>query len=277
MATLVVDQPIKEFFGEQLSNTEVPINTATAGSRHAIARRNGFNEILFEPAAACRMHLTPRILHCYFYDASLAIGSRWLNLIGDDAQALINRHVVGDTGTVLDAMQTEDFLYIASSATHAGIFVDMDGSSVNSNNVNPTFQYSRVDKTFVTQADTDGTDSTGTLAQDGTISLDAVPTDWRAMRLSDMLPAADLPAGDAATERYFWGRISVTGALSADVEIEQLVLVHADQGDSTNDGGAGFFKASVEYTVDISAEVGGLEWIAQGGAATTVNLTWIRR
>ena len=275
MATLVVDQPIKEFFGEVLSNTEVPINPATAGSRHAIARRLVFNEILFEPAAAARMHLTPRIVAAYFYDASRALGSRWLDLIDDASKALINRHVAGDTGTVLDAMQTADFIYIAAEATYGGIFVDMDASSINANNVSVSFDYSRQGD-FTSQALTDGTDSTGTLRQDGTISLDAVPTDWVARRLDALLPSDDLPS-KLATNPLFWGRLSVSGALGGDTEIEQLVLVHADQGDSTNDGGAGFFKATTEYTIDLSPDVGGLEWIAQGGAATTVNLTWIRR
>ena len=91
-----VSAPITKTYSEQLVNAECPANN---GTRRPIAVRRGFSEVLIEPAAAGRLHLVPAIREFYFYDNSLPLGSRWIDLLRDKDKALINRHVAGDTST----------------------------------------------------------------------------------------------------------------------------------------------------------------------------------
>ena len=264
MAIRIVDAPIKDLYGEQLT---VPANT---GTRNIFPMRFGFGEILIEPAAAMRLGFAPRIKEAWFYDAS---ATTWVNLL-NASRALINRHVAGDTGTTLDAMQTTDYIYVGCDEPYLGLYVNMDASTVNSNAATLAGGYSKNDDTFAALTiGSDGTASAGaTLAQDGLV-LWTVPTDWARFSLATIL--ADITA---PSRKLHWVRLSVSAALSADVEMEQLAALHTPAVAASTTTGPGMFnKASQEYSIDVSDEVGALEVIAQGAVATTVNVSWIKR
>ena len=270
-----VSKPIREFYSEQLGAAECP---ASNGTRHPIAARRGFSEILIEPAAAGRLHLVPAIRALYFYDASRDPSNRWINLIADKDQALINRHVAGDTGKLLNSMVTLDDIYIGMVKPVKGWYIDMDASLVNVVASTMVGAYSQ-GRQFTATAITDGTNTgTETLAQDGLIVIDAVPAAWTASSLEEIL-GEDSPSYD---QRLYWFRLSHNATLTAGVEIEQVVpLTEIGAGTITTDSQSIMVKASTEYTIpvrmDLPAWVGALEFIAQATSATTANLTWIQR
>ena len=274
-----VSAPIRKVYSEQLANANCPANTADNTTRRPIAVRRGFSEILIEPAAAGRLHLVPAIREAYFYDASRTLGDRWIDLLRDKDKALINRHVAGDTETYLNSMTASDFLYIGTVRPAKGYFMDMDASLVNAVVATLAAEYSRLGG-FATTAITDGTASGGApLATDGNVGIDTVPTDWGAFELKQLLPISDVPK---RKERLFWSRLSVSATLTAGVEIEEIVpLAAVGAGTITTASDSIIVKASTEYSIPIPINipewVGALEFIAQGAAATTANLTWIAR
>jgi len=271
-----VSRPLTRAYSEQLGNTEVPANN---GTRLPIAVRRGFTEILVEPAAACRMHMVPGIAALYFYDASRNPKARWIDLLGDKDKAIINRHVAGDSGKALNAMTTADAIYMGMKRVGKGWHIDMDASLVNA--VNPTTMtgaYSQ-GNAFTATAITDGTDTGAgaTLAQDGNVTIDTVPTTWTTAKLSAILGKNDAPPGDP---QLFWFRLTVSATLTNGVEIEKIIPMAAvGAGTITTDSDSLTEKAATEYSVPIAIPewVGALEFIAQAAAATTANLTWLAR
>ena len=257
MATNVVNEPIQEFHGESLT---VPGSSAARG---IFLLRKPFGEFLFEPQAAMRLVLSPRIELGYFYDASAAVGSRWKDL----ASRITNRHVAGDTSTILDAMQTGDFIYLGCKVPFLGFWVDMDASAINGNTATLAMAYSKSDSTFASGTiSSDGTvTSSATLAKDGLVVI-TVPTDWMQFKLSAIL--SDL---SAPSRELYWLRFSVSAALSADIEMEGIAALQ-----SPVSVGA-YLKANVEYTMGLGDEVGSLEVLAQADAATSAKCSWIRR
>lgn len=254
MAVRIIDAPIKELLGENLT-----VN-GSGGAVLYYALRHGWREVLIEPQAAVRLALAPAIQELWFYDNSAT--TKWVSL----NKHLTNRHVDSDTGTTLDSAQAADYLYIGFVDISGGVYVDMDGTSVNGTTSAMAGGYTKSDGTFAALSVTDGTASGGaTLAQDGAVTW-TVPTDWIANDLPTVLSDSTAPSS-----KLFWVRLSFGSGLDSDTEIEQLIPI------AQNSNRRGYFKASVEYTIDLSSEVGALEVLAQGAGGTSVNVTWIRR
>jgi len=272
MVMHVVDKPIREVYSEQLGNANVPANN---GVRIPIAVRRGFTEVLVECAAAARIHLVPAIRKMYFYDTTQTGAARWRDLLGDDHKAIINRHVAG-AATVL--MTAADFLYVGFARPVKGLYCDLDGSVKNGEAATLTAAYSTTSKAFASTAITDGTTNGGaTLTQDGNVTIDTIPADWGVATLKELL--GNPPKAPPVSDNLFWLRFAVNAALDA-VEFEQVVpLAEVGAGTITTASQSITVKASTEYTVPIRSpdEVGALEFIAQGGAASTANLTWIKK
>src|SRR3990167_5547988 len=240
----VVDAPIRGFHDENLT---VP---ASNGTKTVFNVRHGFREVGITPTLAVVVALAPRIAQAWFYDASAT--SKWIDLLGGQ-NAIVNRQVAGDTSTTLDAMQTGDKIYLGTFEPHGGVFVDMDASAVNGNASTLSLKYSKNDDTFAVQAITDGTASGGaTLAQDGNITLDAIPTTWDAVHLRTLL--SDVTAPPAV---LYWVEFSISAALSADVEVEEFAAFHQD---SANVGEK--IPAGTLHFIDISTHTGGLEMLS---------------
>ena len=270
MTKRTLDRGILETVGEQLA---VPASNATANNITVFATRWGFGGLVIEPAAALRWQLTPKIHSIFLYDVSAAVGSRWKNLQGN-ANGLLDRHVAGDTSTLLDSMQTGDKIYIGTQRPHGGFSVDMDASAVNGNASTLTLKYSKSDNTFASQAITDGTITvaTKTLSGDGNITLDAIPTDWVE---DDLKVLTGLTQMDLPNRRLYWVELSISAALSADVEIEKVISMSQRASGATL--GGGYMKANVEYTLNFSDDAGGLQLMAQAASSTTANVSWLKR
>ncbi len=261
MGVYVIDAPIRELLGENLA---VP---GSGSARTAFNLRHGYREILLEPQAALRFALGPRIAALWFYDASAAVGSRWIDLLALSAGgALINRQVSGDTGNTLNEMTTSDRIYIGCLEPFLGLSVDMDAAKVNDQAATLAGAYSQAAAFATLTIASDGTKpGNNTLAQDGLIAF-TVPSDWVKASLYDLTADIYAPA-----LRAYWARLAVNAQLGATVEIEKIAVL-------VNPTGYGaYLKANVEYTIDLSDHVGSFEVIAQGAGATTINVTWVRR
>lgn len=271
----ITDAPISDFFGEQLG---IPAENAT---KTVFALRHGFSEILFHVDAAARLHLTPAITEIFHFDASASAGSRWVSLLGsqgNEFNSLINRSVTGGTGTQLDSLAVADFIYIGTTRRHGGIDLQMT-ASVNGTNSVLTAAYG-ADTSFTADAITDGTISgSATMAQDGNITIDSVPTQslWRRRTLSALGLTDD---GDLPAAKLYWWRLDVSVELDSDTEWEEVICFHhTNAADVAEAGGSMYVKSGVEYTIDIDRNlVGGLEFSEDAAVGSKlVNLTWISR
>lgn len=271
MATDILGAGLNDTFGEQIT---IP---SSGAAKEVYALRFGFGAVNLTCSTSFRMAFPPKIDELWFYDASAAEGSQWINLIGDAGagnNALINRTTTGATGTVLDSWATADFLYIGTRRRHGGFFWNMT-ASVNGTNSVLTMAYSKSDNTFASQAITDGTiTGSATMAKDGNVTLDAIPSDWEEALLSKILTGAALTG--APPKQTHWVRFDVDTELDSDTEIEELVAFHEDPATGTSSGAPGFFNANEEYDFRIGSEVGGFEIANQAAASATLTVSWLK-
>ena len=267
MAVRVVDAPIEDLFGE---GDLAPKSSANLiANRRSLNVRHGFNEILFNFVAAGRLALCPKILGVFWYDDSNA--ERFNNLL-DPSDAMLDS---ARTGVSSFTLAVADFLYIGAIRRFGGVRLDL--TNLNTNVSTLTCQHSSTaDGGFTDLTITNGTDSSGTFAQDGniTFTIAATPAEgvWlneSLRKLTGLATAPDLKA--------YWLRLD-TSALLENVSIAQMSSFHHNM-DSViaNGGGGGQFKAGVEYTLDLHGNIGAVEFIASAGSDTTMQLTWIRR
>lgn len=119
---------------------------------------------------------------------------------------------IGAGHVPLDAMPSEDFLYIGSDIQFLGLDIDM-GSNVNANTATLTVEYWN-GSAWTALSITDRTIASGkTLAQDGDIVWSG-PSGW-AMKVVN-------------SENKYWVRLSVSAALSATVDVDNIEIVEAD-------------------------------------------------
>ena len=260
----VVDAPIKELFGQQVA-PQTSANLTT--SRRSLNVRQGFTEVLFEPEVECRVALCPKILGVFWYDASADV---WHDLGSDILDS-------AKTGTALFTLAAADFLYIGAVRRFGGGRFDLDGTTKNDNASTMTAEYSAGGNTFAAVTITNGTDSSGTFAQDGnvTISVANMPDEgvWIPSDLRSLTGLTSAPKNSHA----YWLRL-ITDNVLDEVEIEQLGSLHHDFAALLNTGGGGgVFREDTEYTIDLNGQVGAIEFINIAAAATTMNVTWIRR
>lgn len=260
----VVDQPIRELFGQQVA----PLTSANlTTSRRSLNVRQGFTEVLLEPEVEVRVALCPKILGVFWYDASANVWHDLGDEILDSAK----------TGTALFTLAAADFLYIGAVRRFGGVRFDLDGSIKNNNASTMTAQYSAGGNTWAAVAITNGTDSSGTFAQDGnvTITVENMPAEnvWIPSDLRKLTGLASAPKNSHA----YWLRL-ITNNVLDQVEIEQLGSYHHDMAALLNTGGGGgIFREDTEYTIDLRDDVGAIEFINIAAASTTMNVTWIRR
>ena len=247
MATQTWDKPLVAVEGE----TKTIGTTATY-----LATKKGFDGVIMFCDTAWRRALSPALINVLYYDTSAGTYTSYLKEATDG----------GSTGHVpLDAMATGDYLYLGFYEPVLGVYFDM-GSNVNSNHVDPDFEFS---STAVGQGatlawtdmggDSDGTDSTGTLAQDGVYTW-TLPTTW----VRTTLGTHAIPL----YQKCYWARFCPTGALSATVDVNQIIPVYKNSTYS-------YQEASVSYVDQLNtAKTGG--FVLYCGASKTLNVTWLR-
>lgn len=269
MAQKVVNEAVSRFAGETLT---VP---ASNGTRSAYTVRPGSQEILIEPVAAMRLQFVPKIASLLFYDASQPAALQWVDILASWPQ-LFDREIATPKPTFLGSMTSADRLYIGTMGFIGGFVVDL-GATVNSIAATLTAEFSPAVGDFAAMTvATDGTASAGaTLAIDGLVTL-TVPAGWSPRMLRDLVPSLNPPK----IGPLYWGRYAVSATLTAGVILNNLTnigrIAPGTDDVAARTGGA-FLKASTEYTMDVSPEVGSLEIMAQAASATTARASWIRR
>ena len=264
MAVRVVDQPIQEFFGQQVA-PQTSANLTTA--RRSLNMRRGFSELLIEPEVEVRIALCPKIVGFWWYDASL---DKWNDLIKDGS--ILDS---GRTGSSVFTLAAADFLYIGAIQRYGGGRFDLS-AVVNGNASTLVCQFPDKGLGWTGVTIVDGTDTGAGFAQDGnvTIALAEMPSEaaWQA---NDLKALTDL-ASSPPNSRAYWLRFS-SEALNQ-VEIQQFSVFHHDfAAVLATGGGVGIFREETEYTIDIHENVGAIEFINIAAAATTMNVTHIRR
>ncbi|MDZ4249693.1 MAG: hypothetical protein U0990_06340 [Candidatus Nanopelagicales bacterium] len=290
--TILHDGVATGYFGEQLT---VP---AANGARRAYNIPPGMSRLMIEPTAAMRFQWTPAIRAVWFYDASAPANARWKNLTRDVYSSYHAQRVPrlingardasaaypGHTQDILASMTAQDFIYVGVVAPIGGLYIEVSGA--NDQNQALSVAHSSGGDVFASIASiTDGTDSTGTLAQDGAVTWTAPDRGslWQARRLNDILRDPTMPR-ELNVYRLFWLRLSVAGTLAAATQLDYIAVlaVNAMGGVEGNEGGA-ILKADVEYTADIERwlpvpnNIGALEVMAQADSATTAQATWVKR
>jgi len=240
-------------------------------SRLAINFRKDAGGMLIEAAAAIRLGLTPRIDAVFWHDTSADV---WYDLLktGPDIR---DRAQTGTAGFIL---ASADHLYIGTNARTSGYRFDITTVNSTNSSANVSQHNSATGWTTVTSF-SDGTDdATDVFAQDGTMTFTLPGADaWPRRNLEDLVTSAAYPL---VPEPLHWFRYSADANLTV-VTINQLIaLTGANPTAGTMDSSTadmGFFKATTEYTINVTDESGGIEVIAQAAANTTLNITWLGR
>ncbi len=266
MAVRIVDAPIRELYGQEVAPQD---NSDATTDRRSTNVRKGFHEIIVNAVLASRLALCPKIIAMYWYNDAT---DTFISLLNDDEAILDSAR----TGAASFKLAAADFLYIGAVDRFQGARILLNDSVVNAQNQAMTAAYSNVNKSFVAVAITDGTNSTGTMAQDGniTIALAAMPDKktWSGSTLKDLTGLASAPPGEA-----HWLRLGPAAALDA-VELEQVASFSAHWASPALATAGGLsLKAVTEYTIDLSEDVGAIEYQAVSTGATTMQVGWIRR
>lgn len=235
-----------------------------------------FHQAIVYNSADFRLGVCPALRDVNFYDASATEGSRFIK--DGSTSSLINdmtdRSSTTGTGTVMDSSTTSDYLYLMFNDVIGGLRVVM--KSANASSANLTAAYRQNDNSWHSLSITDGSASGGaTLAQTGSITWTA-PTDWKAISLNSAatnangVPSASSPPGnDPSGAMGFWLRLSWSGALDSDTEIQDIWSL-------SRDANRGYFRANQEYHLSLDrSRVGSIEALL-ASSTSTAQITWVR-
>ena len=248
MATATWDKPLVAEEGDTL--------TFGDGTLHYTAFRPGFDGVIMWCDTAWRRALCPAIVHVLYYDTSAGTYTSYKTEATDG---------VSTTHVPLDAMATGDYLYIGLSEPALGLYFDM-GSNVNANDVTLDMEYST---TAVAQGatlawtdvsgDSDGTDDSGSLAQDGVYTW-TLPTNW----VKTTLGTRAVPL----YSRCYWVRFCPSGALSAAVDVNEIIPVYKNTNYS-------YMEASTSYVEQLNTVRNG-GFITTGTNTKILHITWLK-
>ena len=245
MANQTWDKPLTAEEGEQASLTT---------TESYLAFKPGFDGVIMYSGSAWRRALSPALVHVLYYDTSESTYTSYKTQATD---RLSTTHVK------LDAMATGDYLYLGFSQPALGIQIDM-GSNVNAEDKELDVEYcsTAVPGTLAftnVEGDNDGTDSSGTLAQDGVYTW-TLPTAW----VRSTLGTHQIPL----YTKCYWIRFCPTGALSTTVDVNEIIPVYKN----TN---YAHYQASTSYVsqLDPTRNSG---FVLKGSGTQTLDVTWLR-
>ena len=221
-----------------------------------LAFKPGFDGVQLYSGSAWRLALAPALLQVLYYSAS---AGTYTPYVTEATDRLTTTHVP------LDGMATTDILYLGFSAPALGVYINM-GSNVNAVDTELDVEYcSTANAVGATLAftnvagDSDGTDSSGTLAQDGVYTW-TLPTAWKRSTLGTQ----DVQIG----HKCFWIRFSPVATLSATVDVLQIIPVYQN-------ANYGYQEASTTYLFQVDrAKHSG--FTLKGSTSQTLNVTWLR-
>lgn len=274
MAGATYPAPITHVVGNTLSLSTTVAFFQIAPTVHQL--------LLFNPTEDWRIHLNPAIKDVNFYNASAALNSRFVKngSTGSLLQDLTDKLSGTGTGTVLDSMQTDDFLYICLSDIVGGIHFTIKAANGTSSVIAATYWDGSA---FAALTETDNTVNGGnqTWNKTGTITFTA-PTDWASAHLGgpdgivrndntlqSATPDADDRTDDPSSAFGFWIRFAVGTALDSDTEIEELMTVNKNSS-------RGYLRGDTEYNFSLDRRVVGCFEAVNTANSTTLEVTSVK-
>ena len=249
MATHTWDRPLIRQEGESV--------TLGDGTLHYLAVRPGFDGVIMFCDTAWRRALAPALLHVVYYDAT---DGSYANYRTQATDRTASTHVP------LDAMATDDYLYLGFSDPALGVYIDV-GDNANDEAATLDVEYC---STAVAQGatiaftdvagDSDGTDDAGdTLKQDGVYTW-TLPTAW----VRSTLGTHDSPL----YTKCYWIRFKPSATLSTTVDLVEIIPIYRNTTYS-------YQAASTSYVDQLNYnKVGG--FLFTGTLDKIVYITWLK-
>lgn len=254
MGTPTYPVGIKRIQGETLALTTTLASLGFPANYH--------QALLYSPSADFRMHINPALLGAYFYDASAAQGSRFVNLLSN----LTDRDTSTGSGTSMNAMQTGDFIYLAFPEPVGGVrFTVGNANAVAST---PTAAFSAGGSTWTSLTiSTDGTSSGGaTFAVTGSMVW-TTPTTWQNTNLAVALGLLDID--NVPSFNAHWLRIAVSAAQTNPTSITEVWSLNRDTS-------RGYFRLGQEYMLSLDRRLEGAFEAVLAAGTSTLEVTWVR-
>lgn len=248
-------------FGAPLDCVEGETKTLATSAGHLAVKPN-FHEVKMYCASQWRLAISPALIGCYFYDTGLATYTSYRTEATDR---------VSTTHVPLDAMPTDDYLYLGTPDQVLGFYFNIDSSNKNDNTATLDMEYCStaiapgvtLAFTDVGGSDSDGTDVGGdTLKQDGVYTWGTSPgTAWKRSTLGTQ--------NAQVGPKCYWIRFKPSATLSAAVDLIDIIPVYQN----TN---YGYMEPGVEYQWVInSTKCGGFVVLATAGTPT-LDVTWLK-
>ncbi len=205
MAQAVFGSPIRRVYGETVSLT----TTATH-----LALRPGYKEVMFYCASDWRMGIAPGLQRVFLYEAT---GGTYTDVTANVTDRSSSTHAG------LDAMAATGILYMGfDNYCPRGVYFDV-GSNVNAEAATLDVEYWNGSAWTDVAGDSDGSDNGGaTLAQDGLYT-------WT-------LPASATTTVNGVPNLH-WIRFKPSAALSATVDLDEIIPACADTNYAYMNGG----------------------------------------
>jgi len=247
MATPIRGSSISKTYGETVSLTTTAAHLAFMPKYH---------EVLMYCASAFRMGLAPKLASVQYYSAS---GGTYTNYTTEATDRSSSTHVP------LDAMAATDYLYLGVTEPVRGFYFDIGTNAQATGSRTLDWEYmsaltSAGVATFTDVAgDSDGTSGSTTLDQDGLYSFTLVAA---GTVLRGRIAALN------TTKDLYWYRFCPSGALSATVDVNEIIPVC----DTVN---YGYFQGGISYQFSINPEKeGAFEF--DHTSSDTLYVTWLR-
>ena len=248
MSTYTWDKPLIAEEGETVT---------LAATAKYLAFKLGFDGVIMWCDTAWRRTLSPALVNVVLYDTGLGTYTSYRTVATD---RLSTTHVP------LDAMGTDDYLYLGFSEPALGCWFDI-GTNVQDEAATLDVEYcstavglgATIAFTDVA-GDSDGTDVAGdTLKQDGAYVW-TLPSAWKRSTL-----------GTHAVPLYqkcFWIRFKPSATLDATTDINEIIPIYQNANHS-------YMEASTSYIEQLNTTKNGGIGV-YGTAAKVLNVTWLK-
>lgn len=241
MATRTYDAPLKDCQSE----AEITLSATVPGYMNM---RPGYRGAKVYCASDWKLALTPKIQKVFYYDET---DESYTDYTSEAIDKSTTTHVP------LDAMAADDYLYVGCADEFLGLYFNI-GTGVNAEAATLDIEYwkdAATDVWYDVTGDADGTDSGGaTLAQDGVYTW-TLPTDWLRTSVNG--------------QEAYWIRFHPSAALSATVDVLEMMAVHKNTNYAWMEGG--FAEA---FNLD-EETVGGLQYLSVS-STPALHITWLK-
>ncbi|MFA5401563.1 MAG: hypothetical protein WC359_14025 [Dehalococcoidia bacterium] len=244
MATRTYDAPLSDMQCE----AAITLSSTVPGYLNVIP---GYRGVKLYCASDWKLLLTPRIHRVFYYAAA--------GTYTDYTSEAIDKSTT--THVPLDAMAADDYLYIGCKEQFLGLYFNI-GTNVNAETATLDVEYWKTQATPAwadVTGDADGTDSTGTstgatLEQDGVYTW-TLPSDWIMNTVNG--------------KEAYWIRFCPSTALSATVDVLEMMAVHKNTNYAWMEGGM------VEAFNFDDDKVGGIQYLSVD-STPTLHVTWLK-